>query len=82
MATNFVSMLLCFPSILSLLTFLWIHDQMGRAAETLALCPLNLVAVLLSDITYVFDIGVIGLLSSVALTLVYTKLRFAGQRIV
>ena len=77
---NVGGLLASLPSLLSVLRYLWIHDQLGSAMHTLLFLPLNLVALLLSDVGFVLDLGVMGLIGSLVLSVVYSNLRSMGQR--
>ena len=69
------------PSLLASLRFLWIHDQLGSRLMPLLLLPLNLVPLLVAEISYVLDLGVLGLIGSLILSVVYSRLRVLGQRL-
>lgn len=70
------------PSLLTLLRFLWIHDHIGNSLYALSLLPLNLIPLLLSDITFILDLGVIGAIGSLTMAIAYRSLRNIGQRMI
>lgn len=79
---NLVSLFLSVPSILMFGRFLWIHDQIGNSVYALTSLPLNLIPLLLADVSYVWDLGVLGLIGSAVLLFVNSKLRNIGQRLI
>lgn len=78
-AKNLVGLLASLPSLAYLLYFLWSHDQIGRPVYVLSLLPLSLLTVFVSEISFVFDLGVMGVLASLVLSVVYSRLRNTGQ---
>ena len=78
---NLGGLIASLPSLLASLQFLWIHDQLGNRLMPLFLLPLNLVPLLVAEISYVLDLGVLGLVGSLILSVVYSRLRVMGQRL-
>lgn len=79
---HLVGLLASMPSLVSFMKFLWVPNQIENSCTALTLLPLNLVPLLLSDISYVLDLGAMGFIGSLTLSIVYSNLRHMGQRLI